>query len=300
MTHQFDAVAELSQALTAWIEAGRECVAAIQFSSGSHLTGTIWADDLLVTSEQSLPRQDEFAVVRPGGLENEARLVGRDPGTNLALLRFTQHVAVTSTAAANPQLGGLVVALGSDGSGGATARMGLINLVGPEWHSQAGGRIDSRLVLDLQLARPEEGGPVFDAHGAQLGISTFGPRRRVLTIPSQTIDKVVPMLLRDGRVLRGWLGASFQVVAITDPLQAQAGQSAGLMVISVADGGPAAKAGVIPGDIVLEVGGASATGIRAIIPRLDTDSIGRSTDLRLIRGGALVTVQATIEARPAA
>jgi S1-C subfamily serine protease len=72
------------------------------------------------------------------------------------------------------------------------------------------------------------------------------------------------------------------------------------MVISVADGGPAAKAGLIPGDIVLEVGGVQATGIRVIIPQLDTESIGHSTDLRMIRGGALVIVQATIEARPAA
>lgn len=300
MANQTNFLAELSEALAARTAAAKSAVAAVQVSDGHHLTGTIWRADLVVASEQSLPKRDEFAVVLPGGLESGARLVGRDPGTNLALLRLVQPVALASAAQANPQVGGLVLAYGSDGAGGATARMGIVNLVGPEWHSQAGGRIDSLLVLDIRLATAEEGRPVFDAGGARLGISTFGPRKRVLVIPATTIDSVLPMLLKDGRVVRGWLGAALQPVAVPDPLQTQAGQSEGLMVLSVADSGPAAKAGVMPGDIVLALDGTPATGVRKIIPRFDADSIGRTADLRLIRGGTPVTVQAVIEARPAA
>jgi S1-C subfamily serine protease len=300
MANQINVIAELSEAIAARTAAAKTAVAAIQVSHARHLTGTIWRTDLVVASEQSLPKRDEFSVVLPGGLESEARLVGRDPGTNLALLRLGQPVALASAAHANPQIGGLVLAYGSDGAGGVTARMGIVNLLGSEWYSQAGGRINSRIVLDIHLATAEEGGPVFDAGGARVGISTFGPRRRVLVIPARTIDSVLPILLKDGRVMRGWLGAALQPVAIPDPLQSQAGQSAGLMVLSVADSGPAAKAGLMPGDIVLSLDGTPATGVRKIVPRFDSDSIGRSADLRLIRSGTLVTLQAVIEARPAA
>ena len=152
----------------------------------------------------------------------------------------------------------------------------------------------------MRLAPAEEGGPVFDVEGGRLGITTFGPRGRVLVIPANTIEAVIPLLLQHGRVARGWLGVAFQPVAVPDSLQAQAGQSSGLMVLSVVEGGPAAKAGVMPGDILLAVDGTPTTGVRRVVPRLGPDSVGRAADLRLLRGGALVTIQAVIEARPAA
>jgi S1-C subfamily serine protease len=178
--------------------------------------------------------------------------------------------------------------------------MGLVNFVGPEWHSHAGGRIDARITLDMRLAPAEEGGPALSVAGDRLGITTFGPRGRALVIPASTIEAVIPLLLQHGRVVRGWLGVAFRRVAVPDPLQAQAGQSSGLMVLSLAEAGPATKAGVMPGDIVLSVDGAPTTAVRRIVPRLGPDSVGRAVDIRLFRGGALVTLQAAIEARPAA
>jgi S1-C subfamily serine protease len=300
MPDQSDILTQLSNALSARTTAARDVVTAIRISGTQHLTGTIWRSDLVVASEQSLPKRDKFDVVLPGGAATEATLVGRDPGTNIALLRLAQPASVPQASSASPEAGALVLAFGADGSGGATARLGLINFVGPEWHSHAGGRIDARIALDMRLAPAEEGGPVVTVAGGRHGITTFGPRRRVLVIPANTIESVIPLLLQHGRVARGWLGVAFQPVAVPDPLQAQAGQSSGLMVLSVADGGPAAKAGVMPGDIVLSVDGAPTTAVRRVVPRLGSDSVGRAADLRLLRGGALVMVKAVIEARPAA
>ena len=141
-------------------------------------------------------------------------LTGRDPGTNVAFLRLAQPAAAPHTGHANPEVGELALAFGADGTGGATARMGLVNFVGPAWHSHAGGRIDARIVLDMRLAPAEEGGPVFDVEGGRLGITTFGPRGRVLVIPANTIEAVIPLLLQHGRVARGWLGVAFQPVAV--------------------------------------------------------------------------------------
>jgi len=300
MANPSDILVQLSSALVARAADARGAIAAVRLGGGRHLTGTIWGPGLVVASEQSLPKRDRFELVLPGGGGAEAALAGRDAGTNIALLRPLQPVAPPPAQPGQADLGSLALAFGADGAGGATARMGLVNLVGPEWHSRAGGRIDARIVLDLRLAPAEEGGPVFDGAGGRLGITTFGPRGRVLVIPARTIEAVIPLLLQHGRVARGWLGLAFQRVAVPDALQPQAGQASALMVVSVAAGGPAAKAGVMPGDIVLAVDGAATTRLHGIVPRLGPDSIGHSVDLRLLRGGALATLQAVIEARPAA
>src|SRR6202035_6125906 len=98
--------------------------------------------------------------------------------------------------AGEARIGAVALAIGADGAGGASARLGIVNLSGPEWHSSRGGLIDRRIVLDIELARREEGGPVFDAAGHLLGMSTFGPRGRVIVIPSATIARIVPQLAR--------------------------------------------------------------------------------------------------------
>jgi S1-C subfamily serine protease len=176
--------------------------------------------------------------------------------------------------------------------------MGIVNAVGPEWYSSHGGRIDQRIVLDINLSRSEEGGPIFDAAGGLLGMSTFGPRRQVLVIPATTIERVVPSLLRDGHIARGWLGVALRPVAVPEALNEAAGQSSGLMVMSLTDGGPAATAGIVAGDIILTVDSASTRRMRNITARLGADSIGRKVDLRFIRSGAVTSRQATITERP--
>jgi len=170
-------------------------LAAIRTADGRHLTGTLWRGDLLVTSEQALPKADEYQVVVPDGSTVAAQPAGRDNGTNVALLRLPQVVETTSPVIGQASPGALALAFGADGAGRATVRMGVVNLVGPEWHSSRGGRIDQRIELDMRLARAEEGGPVFDVAGGFLGISTLGPHGQVLVIPAATVDRVIPPLL---------------------------------------------------------------------------------------------------------
>ena len=192
------------------------------------------------------------------------------------------------------------MAVGADGTGGTSARLGLVNLAGGEWHSSRGGLIDRRIVLDLRLARREEGGPVFDTAGAYFGMSTFGPRGQVIAIPTATIERIVPLLLKNGHIPRGWLGVALQAVAVPDALRETAGQSSGLMVMSVVADGPAAQAGIVAGDIVLSVDGTSTHRWRKIAGHFGSDSIGRKAEFRLIRSGTVITVPTTIAERPAA
>jgi S1-C subfamily serine protease len=299
MTDQADLLAQFSTALTVRAELAKNAVVAIRRAHGRHITGMVWRSDIVVTSEQSLPRNDDFELVALGGSVIAARIAGRDPGTNIAILRPAEQLPSPSIAAGEAHTGAIALAIGADGTGGVSARLGLVNLAGAEWHSSRGGLIDRRIVLDISLAQREEGGPVFDAAGACLGMSTFGPRGRVIAIPAATIERIVPLLLKDGRIARGWLGVALQAVAVPDALRESAGQSSGLMVMSVVEDGPAARSGIVAGDIILSVDGISAYRFRRIAGYFGSDSIGRTAEVRLIRSGKVITVQTTIAERPA-
>ncbi|HUB47244.1 MAG TPA: S1C family serine protease, partial [Acetobacteraceae bacterium] len=160
-------------------------------------------------------------------------------------------------------------------------------------------RIDALLRLDVRLGT-DEGGPVLDSGGQLLGMSTAGPRRRALAIPAATIDRVLDPLLAEGRVARGWLGVGLQPVMVPETLRPAAGQDSGMMVMSLASGGPAAAAGVLPGDILLDLDGTPVRRMRALAAAMGPDQIGKSVALRLLRAGAVQTLAVTIAARPAA
>jgi len=293
-------IEQFSSELAARTAALQGAVAAIRLPRERHVSAIVWQGGVVVASEQSLPEREEFDLVLPGGAEATARLAGRDAGTNIAVLRLSQAVSPPVLTPGEAHAGALALALGADGTGGVSARLGLVNLAGAQWHSLAGGLIDRRIALDLRLARAEEGGPVFSAAGAFLGMSTFGARVRVLVIPAATLERIVPLLLKDGRVARGWLGVALHPVAVPDALRETAGQPSGLMVMSLSEGGPAAKAGVVPGDIVLSVNGAQALGFRRIAAQLAPESIGRTAALRIVRGGSVLSLDAVVGARPAA
>ncbi|HXT78378.1 MAG TPA: S1C family serine protease [Acetobacteraceae bacterium] len=287
---------QLSDALAERVAATSALAVAIR-TGHRHASGILWRPDVVVTSEQTLPDQPDFTVLR-GGTEVAAKLAGRDPGTNIALLKLAQTLDGTLPAPApTPRVGALAVLLGADATGAATARLGVVHAVGAEWHSLRGGRIDLLLRLDARLG-PDEGGPVLLGPHL-LGMSTAGPRRRTLVIPTATIARIIDPLLAEGRIARGWLGVGLQPVAVPDSLRHAAGCDCGMIVMSLASGAPAAQAGVLPGDIVLDIDGTPARRMRALAALLGPERIGQTLTLRLLRAGTVQTVGVPIAARPA-
>lgn len=290
----------LSDLLVAGFVTAKDSVVPVRLSESAYLAAILWQQDVLVTSEQSLPERDAFDAIIPDGSCIGGKLAGRDPSTNVAVIRLDGTVQAPTLSTALPHVGALVVAAGSNGGGRPSGRLGMVNAVGPEWHSMRGGRIEARIQLDIRLAASEEGGPVFDAAGGWLGMTTFGPRGQVLVIPAATVERVAPTLLASGRVPRGWLGVALRPVAVPDELRDAAGEASGLMVMSLSAEGPAAKAGIVAGDIILSVDGASARRLRSVLAHLGSDSIGKPISLRLIRGGGVMVVEAAITERPEA
>jgi S1-C subfamily serine protease len=261
-------------------------------------SGILWQPDVAVLSEQVLPDDAANLTVIRQGQRVPARLAGRDPSTNIAVLRLEAPLdAPSPPMASTPRVGSLALVLGSDAAGAPTSRLAMVHSTGDAWHSMAGGRIDAFIRLDCRLGS-DEGGPVLDLGSGLIGMSTTGPKRRTIVIPTATLQRIVPRLLAEGRIQRGWLGIGLQPVMIPDSFRQAAEADSGLMVVSLAAGAPAEAAGVLPGDIVLTIDGQPVSRSRSLSAALGPDRIGQAITLRLLRAGVVQTLQATIAARP--
>jgi S1-C subfamily serine protease len=182
--------------------------------------------------------------------------------------------------------------VGAD-DGAPTAAFGVVSRSTGPWWSLRSGEIDARIELDLRMRQSAEGGLAIDAAGQAIGMTVFGPRRRVLVIPSATIERVATRLEKHGHIPRGYLGLGFQLVAIEDGKR-------GVMVMKVEPKGPAAKAGVHQGDIIVAWNGEPIHHARSLLRALGPDSVGQTITLGLRRGGEAKDVPLTIAERPTA
>jgi S1-C subfamily serine protease len=259
------------------------------------ISGIHWRPGVVVTAEELLEQEKDIAVTLPGGRQVTATLAGRDPSTDVAVLRVAAEglAAAEAADAAALRPGHLVFAVGNH-AGAPLAALGIVAYVGGPWHSICGGAIDRFLRLDLSLNPAGEGGALVDTEGRVLGMVVYGPRRRVLAIPRSTIDRAVDQLLAKGYVGRGYLGAGLQHVRVAS----EGGRRFGVLVVSTDPEGPAVRAGVLVGDIITAWNETPVERARDVMRLLGPDSIGKSVDLEVLRGGTPNRVKVTIGERP--
>jgi len=284
-------LSEFSAALAAATAAAAGRVVAVDGGGPWSISGVVWQTGLVVTAHEGLSGDDEFNVTLPDGQRQHASLVGRDPSTDVALLRLATGEVPAWDAAGIPAVGALALAVGR-GEAGPLSAFGIVGEAGPAWRSMRGGLIDARLVLDLRLTGRLEGGAVVAADGRLIGLAVSGPRRRALAIPAQTVARAVAALEQRGYVARGYLGASMH------PLAGKAG--GGVILVGVEPGGPAAQAGLVVGDIITTWDGEAVHSVGSVSERLGTDAVGKTIKLGVVRGGNAITVDVTIGERPRA
>jgi len=281
----------LSAALADLVARVAPSVVAIH-SDRSRSSGFVWRPGLIVTADESLSEEGALIVMRPGGDAVAAQLVGRDPTTDIALLRAEADLPPFSLRASPLAVGALVLAVGAE-DGTSTAALGVVSRASGPWRSLRGGEIDARIELDLRLPQTAEGGLVIDVAGTAIGMAVFGPRRRVLVIPTATIERVAPKLAEHGRIARGYLGLGLQPVTI------EGGEGSGVMIMSVDPQGPGARAGLHQGDILLDWNGEPIRHVQSLLRALGPDSVGQAVTLGLRRAGDRRQVPLTIGERPA-
>ena len=266
-------------------------------------SGIHWRPGIVVTAEEVLERDEDIKLTLPGGRLVEASLAGRDPTTDVAVLRFQPDgLAAAQTAGALSLRAGHVVLAVGNHEGAAVASLGIVAVAGGAWHSQRGGAIDSLIRLDMALSQAAEGGALVDTQGRVVGMAVLGPRRRVLAIPASTIDRVVDQLLAKGHVFRGYLGAGLQPVRLGRPTGSvqPSGGGRGILVVSLDPDGPAARAGLLVGDIVTAWNAQPVDRVREVMRSLGPDSVGHPVDLGLLRGGAPMTLKIVVGERAVA
>jgi len=264
-------------------------------------TGIVWAADLVITSSFHTPDRTTVGVAQADGTldDRDAEVIGRDPGTDVALLRVAGGGLSPAKLRDADALavGNLALAIGRPGR---TARASLraIGVLGPDVRTPAGGKLDRYIESDRQIPRGFAGGPLIDADGAVIGMNTRTLLRGSdLAIPVETLRRVVDELQQHGGVRRGYLGVGAYPAALTPQLAQLVGRDRGALVASIEDGGPASTAGVLVGDILVELDGAAVTGPDSLRTELG-DRPGKTVKLVLVRAGAKQELDVTIGSKP--
>lgn len=263
-------------------------------------TGIVWsADGLIVTSNHVVERDDNLRVGLPDGTTVDATLVGRDPSTDIALLRVAGTGMTVPTWVETPQVkvGHLVLALGRP-EGDVQATLGVVSAVSGEWRTMAGGRVDVYLQTDVVMYPGFSGGPLMGADGAVLGMNSSSLARGAsLTLPTVTLKRVVASLAAHGHVKRGYLGVSAQPVRLPAGLETQLGQETGLLLTGVEAGSPAEQAGLHMGDTLFSMANQPIRQMDDLLSALAGDRVGQTVPARALRGGQVMEMTVTIGER---
>lgn len=259
-------------------------------SHRSRSTGFVWKPGLIVTADEALADEGDVQIVLADGSTAAATIVGRDHTTDIALLRADTSIAPVKLATTVPALGTLSVVVATNRDA-PSAALGMVSVSAKSWRSLRGGEIDARIELDVRLRPSQEGGLALDASGEAFGMAVLGPRR-VLVIPTATIERVAAQLETRGRIARGYLGLGLQPLRLDDGV--------GAMVMNVDNAGPAAAAGIRQGDVIVAVNDQKLSGVRALLRTLGPASVGQVIDVAVRRGGEPASFKVTIGERPEA
>jgi S1-C subfamily serine protease len=300
MVETVGSLVALSDATAQLVERAAGSIVSIRGGGRWHTSGIHWRSGIIVTAEEVLERDENIELTLPGGRSVEASLVGRDPTTDVAVLRFRPDGLPTAATAKAPLRAGEAIFAVGNHDGTALAAFGIVALASGAWRSSRGGTIDEFLRLDLTLSPAAEGGALIDAQGRVLGMTVLGPRRRPLAIPTSTIERAVDQLLARGHVFRAYLGAGLRPLRRErrqDGSPAASGER-GVLVVDVDPEGPAKRAGLLVGDVITTWGGKSINHVRDVMHLLGPESVGTTVDLGLVRGGATATLQVILGERP--
>ncbi len=262
-------------------------IIAVQGADGRELSGFIWRTGFAVTAHEVLEGDDEVAVLKHDGAEVTAQLVGRDPSTDVALLKLDTGEFADWSGATTPAVGSLAVLTGR-GEYSVLSGLASVTEVGPAWRSMRGGEIDARITLGLRLSGRSEGSAVVAPDGGLIGMAVTGAGRRTIAIPASTIARAVATLSDKGYVPRGWLGVSLH------PL----GEDRGAIVVGLEPASPAANGGFLVGDIITTWGGAAVHSVGEVADHLSTGTVGTNISLGVLRGGSALELEITIGERP--
>ena len=296
-----EVLANLSDALAQTVEKAGSNVVRVEGRRRLPASGIVWsADGVVVTAHHVVQREENISLGLPDGKTVSATLVGRDPTTDLAVLRAetTKLAPPTWAELDSLQVGHLVLALGRPGQS-VQATLGIVSaLSGTSWRTPVGGQLDRYLQTDVVMYPGFSGGPLISATGQVIGLNTSALLRGVsLTVPAPTVRRIVETLLEHGRVRRGYLGVSTQSVRLPAVVADQVNQETGLLVVSVEPDSPADRGGLILGDTIVTLADNPVRHYDDLLAQLSPDRVGKTVPIRIVRGGKIEAITVTVGER---
>jgi S1-C subfamily serine protease len=297
--HPTGVLTQLSEALAAAVERAGRSTVTVHARRRIPASGTVWQPGVILTCDHVLERDEDIAVTTPDGRELPARLAGRDPGSDLAVLRVdaTDLVPAEPAPDGSARVGHLVLAIGRPGNG-PVASLGVISAVGGPWRTFRGGLVEGYIRSDTTFYPGFSGGPLVDTAGRAVGINSGRLGRGAgLTVPMAAAARVAEQLLRTGRIRRGYLGIGSQPVRLPEPLARLIGQASGLLVVSVEADSPAARGGLLIGDVIIGMAGAPVRDTEDLQALLGPERVGQPTTVTVLRGGERRELSVTVGER---
>lgn len=303
-------LAALSNEGAAAIEKAAKSVVAVNARRRIPSSGVLWKQGIIVTADHTIGREEDIHIVLPGGASAEATLAGRDASTDLAILKLNASetdggdLALPETTDAKAlKPGHWLLLAGRTYEGDTRGGGAMVSVAAGEWKTWRGGALDQTIRVDRNLHPNFSGGPAIDDRGRVLGIATSGLSRiGAMVIPASTVNRVVEELAKKGHIGRGYLGVGMQIVRLPQALRESLKLSSetALMILSVEQGGPAEKAGIAMGDVLVAMEGRAVSDTDDLQQLLTSANIGKTLKATLIRAGALKEVPVTIAERVAA
>jgi S1-C subfamily serine protease len=294
---------ELSNALAQATDRAATSVVAVHTERRGSSSGIVWRSGVIVTAEHALRRDEQIQVTLPDGRDVSATLAGRDPSTDLAVLKCAEagNAVPEFGDVAKLKPGSLTLVVGRTRASGPVAALGVVSLVAPDRRTWTGASLVPYIRLDVGLQPTAVGGAVIDAHGNVVGLATprfarFG----AIAVPASAINKIADTLLKKGRIPRGYLGVGLQPVRLPDTLRekVQWKEKTAAIVLEVHSDGPADKAGIVIGDILVSLGGQPVTSLEDVQYHLAGDAIGKPLPLKFVRGGTIQEGSVVVAERP--
>ncbi len=294
-------LSDLSNELATIIEKSASGIVRVEARRRLPASGIVWSTEgIIVTAHHVVQQEENIRLGLPDGQTGTAMLVGRDPTTDLAVLRVEDGQLTPPTWAEIDELrvGHLVLALGRPGQT-VQATLGVISALSENnWRTPAGGRLERYLQTDVVMYPGFSGGPLVNGAGQVVGLNSSAILRGIsLTIPAATLGRVVDTLLQHGRVRRGYLGVSTQPVRLPAALADQLSQETGLLLVTVEANSPAEAGGLLLGDTIVALDDKPIRHHSDLLALLNADSVDETVTIRLVRGGQLQEIQVTIGER---
>jgi S1-C subfamily serine protease len=289
------ALSDLSADIAAIVDRLGPSVVSVEARRDRPATGTVWEAGLVLTADHVI--EDEANIV-VGQASLKASIAGRDPGSDLALLKVDQLDAPPAPRRRRDRVrpGEIVLAIGHAGERRVT--LGVVSGFSGQFRSWRGGETQALIQTTAELLPGFSGGPLLDAEGRVIGVNSWHFGRGVSrALPTEVVEGVVSSLRTHGRIRRPYLGVGAQPVRLPEGLASQVGQETGMLVVTAEAGGPAASAGVLQGDTIVRLDDQPVRQLEELFGWLRGLEVGSKHRLQVVRAGQLTELDVTLGER---